>query len=144
MTTPATAPAAPRTAPNGARRPTNRERQAATDKARRQALADAGIALPPDPPRNRTQTAPHGTRQRYVQGCRCDPCRQANTAYTRTQRGGLKLPRPLPEHGTTARYRKGCKCPECRAANAAASRRLYHQQREHPTAPRRGGARSDR
>lgn len=24
---------------------------------------------------------PHGTRQRYDRGCKCDPCRAANTAY---------------------------------------------------------------
>lgn len=25
----------------------------------------------------------HGTRSRYSSGCRCDPCREANTAYAR-------------------------------------------------------------
>ncbi len=29
--------------------------------------------------------APHGTRSRYVSGCRCAPCRQANSGYYRTQ-----------------------------------------------------------
>lgn len=24
----------------------------------------------------------HGTRRRYVKGCRCDPCREANARYS--------------------------------------------------------------
>lgn len=29
---------------------------------------------------------PHGKRARYTSGCRCDPCRAANTVYLRAQR----------------------------------------------------------
>lgn len=33
--------------------------------------------------------AEHGTRSRYVQGCRCKPCRRANTRYSRDHRRGV-------------------------------------------------------
>lgn len=36
--------------------------------------------------------APHGTRTRYVGGCRCDDCKQANTEYStkvRNRRNGM-------------------------------------------------------
>jgi hypothetical protein len=38
-------------------------------------IADAGL-----PPEDRW---PHGTRSRYVRGCRCDECRAANRRYSR-------------------------------------------------------------
>lgn len=44
-------------------------------------------------------TRPHGTRARYVQGCRCAECRAANAAYNRARekalRYGLVEPNPL-------------------------------------------------
>ena len=35
--------------------------------------------------RQRLASGPHGTRGRYVLGCRCDDCRRANTAYARSR-----------------------------------------------------------
>lgn len=35
----------------------------------------------------------HGTRSRYVKGCRCQPCRTANTAYANARFRELKLGR---------------------------------------------------
>lgn len=34
----------------------------------------------------------HGTRSRYVAGCRCDECRWAETLYTRSRREGPQRP----------------------------------------------------
>jgi hypothetical protein len=33
-----------------------------------------------------TMAAKHGTRRRYVEGCRCDDCRTANRVYARNLR----------------------------------------------------------
>lgn len=48
-----------------------------------------------------TRTARHGTRSKYAAGCRCQPCRQANTAYARERerrqariRYGIEPPAP--------------------------------------------------
>jgi len=45
----------------------------------------------------------HGTRARYLQGCRCDPCRAAQSAYHRGWRerraAGLTRSRPNPVAG---------------------------------------------
>lgn len=40
----------------------------------------------------REQDAPdHGSRSRYVAGCRCDDCRDANRVYQRDRRRGRVL-----------------------------------------------------
>ncbi len=36
--------------------------------------------------RSAIPTSEHGTRARYVRGCRCDPCRAANRDYMRARR----------------------------------------------------------
>jgi uncharacterized protein YjcR len=48
----------------------------------------------------RSQWAPqdpqHGTRSRYNKGCRCDPCKEANSAYSahvRAVYGTVRYPR---------------------------------------------------
>lgn len=74
----------------------------------------------------------HGTRTRYVAGCRCDECREANRIYVadrRRRRGGAAaeyasrkargLAADDPRHGTRLGYNGwGCRCQPCRAANA--------------------------
>ena len=38
----------------------------------------------------RRRSPQHGERRRYVAGCRCDLCREANNAYTRARRHNLE------------------------------------------------------
>lgn len=65
----------------------------------------------------------HGTRNRYLAGCRCDPCREANRTYqaqARADRRSLGLPAVDPRHGTRTGYQEwGCKCGPCTAAGTA-------------------------
>lgn len=61
---------------------------------------------------------PHATRQRYVLGCRCRDCTDANRLYQR----GLKDKTP-PNHGTISAYRNfACRCEPCKAAGRARTR----------------------
>jgi hypothetical protein len=75
----------------------------------------------------------HGTNGRYSQGCRCDPCTDAHSAYhwrnTLAQRErGREDPSLIP-HGTTGGYRNwGCRCKACTAA-ALASSAAYRESR---------------
>ena len=39
---------------------------------------------------NRRKTHPHGSRSRYVRGCRCEPCTEANRAYEGERRTNNK------------------------------------------------------
>lgn len=87
----------------------------------------------------------HGTTNGYGNhGCRCDACRQANTAYMKERGfggyaknkcacGNLKrVParqcrecvdrERAADHGTESRYSSGCRCDECRTAASAAKR----------------------
>lgn len=65
----------------------------------------------------------HGTVTRYkYRGCRCDPCRAANTADVRVQRLRRAEAEP-PKHGESGYNNHGCRCGVCRAAVAAAARR---------------------
>lgn len=67
-----------------------------------------------------------GTRTRYLMGCRCVLCREANVAYRRHWRAEVRqeLEPDDVRHGTLNGYTNyGCKCDRCRAANAAKSRR---------------------
>ena len=53
----------------------------------------------------------HGTRARYSQGCRCQPCTEANTAYSRARqvpRDAYNLP-TIPFIETTWMDRAACK-----------------------------------
>ena len=121
MTAPApTRTTAPRTAPNGTRRPTNREAQADRNRIARQRAADhdrrlneitrlLATARPTAPrtapngarrgKRRNPEWGEHGTRYRYVNGCRCAPCTQANTEYQR-HRGGHQPRKPAPAPDT--------------------------------------------
>jgi hypothetical protein len=64
---------------------------------------------------------PHGTRNRYYNGCHCADCTAANRAYTASLRTGA-----APNHGTYSGYANyRCRCDECREA-----KRAY--DREHP------------
>ena len=63
----------------------------------------------------------HGTRSRYSNdGCRCEPCRQAEREYQEARRGPLKPRRTPPQHGTASCYSNlGCRCAPCRAAQSS-------------------------
>ena len=91
----------------------------------------------------------HGTANGYTNlGCRCDACRDANTAYRKaTGTAGYKRDRcpdcgcmkyaryercqaceharRRPPHGTESRYRT-CRCDACRKAAADARRARRH------------------
>lgn len=95
----------------------------------------------------------HGTRSRYVRGCRCRLCRNANTDYqqARAWRLGLKVPmaeyqanRPRMGHGTNASYQRGCRCDECSAAGSETANRAFVRQspqdQECPTCHRKFAA----
>ena len=66
----------------------------------------------------------HGTISRYTNNrCRCQRCRNANTAYgyhLRSINGTLGRHGPrLPRHGTRVEYIKHrCRCQPCRNAEA--------------------------
>ena len=61
----------------------------------------------------------HGTRARYVQGCRCQPCKDGNAEASRTRRKIHRTlaainPDLIPEHGTLTAYGEwGCRCEVC-------------------------------
>lgn len=66
----------------------------------------------------------HGTTTGYnTHGCRCDQCRAANAAYSRSLAARKRAGEPVREcsrapitHGTTRGYNRGCRCDDCRAA----------------------------
>jgi len=65
-------------------------RRCSDERRRRRKNPDAGASRPKDmPPATSFADRPHGTRLRYVAGCHCDSCREANTAYERL-RGKLR------------------------------------------------------
>jgi hypothetical protein len=70
----------------------------------------------------RAKPTKHGTRQGYGKGCRCDPCKKANSDYlkeyrlrkgiTKSNRDGRKY-----AHGTYYSYQYGkCRCDLCSEA----------------------------
>ena len=75
--------------------------------------------------------AEHGNRSRYVDGCRCAECREANRLYheSRRRKAGVKPLQVGPQtgHGTVARYGRGCRCERCCAANTERHRRWRQQ-----------------
>lgn len=76
----------------------------------------------------------HGSRTGYSHGCRCAPCKLAQStstraAYARKKAGLPPLARatsPVPEHGTVARFKSkkawSCRCDYCLAAGRVAKR----------------------
>lgn len=68
----------------------------------------------------------HGTRARYVHGCRCGRCTKANTDYHYDYRNFPPPRRRYARHGEVAKYDSGCRCRQCRAAKAAAIREYYY------------------
>lgn len=67
-------------------------------------------------------TSAHGTRSRYVLGCRCAGCRRANLLYGLDWKSTARLTLNDPRHGTINGYSNyQCRCGDCRAANAAVS-----------------------
>lgn len=73
----------------------------------------------------------HGTRYTYNRGCRCVPCTQAATDYTRQHRAHLRAS-PVPDdlHGAAATYRnRGCRCDACRAAHNTKTREDRNNRR---------------
>jgi hypothetical protein len=64
----------------------------------------------------------HGTRSRYVGGCRCDECRAAALAYQHERRAKARAQRPDLKHGTRGTYNNGCRCEDCTQANREYSR----------------------
>lgn len=74
-----------------------------------------------------------GTRGRYVGGCRCFTCTDANTAYHRTLTSRLAL-RDIPPHlhGTVTAYSNWrCRCVACVAFNAQRCRDYRKKRRNH-------------
>ena len=67
----------------------------------------------------------HGTRASYSDGCRCEPCTEANRIYSREYsrrkaRAIREMLQPIAEgphrHGTETSYMKGCRCTRCKTA----------------------------
>ena len=76
---------------------------------------------------------PHGNYLRYFsEGCRCDECRRAGTAYSfknRHKRQASISKDEIP-HGTPNGYKNlGCRCDECRIA-VRANQRQYKESDE--------------
>lgn len=79
-----------------------------------------------------------GTYAAYIQGCRCEGCRKANTEYAKQRRRRMGVaervivdqpPVPGVTHGTRAAYERAkCRCRECRDFNAARSQ--AHRDRQ--------------
>jgi hypothetical protein len=70
----------------------------------------------------------HGTRSTYLRHkCKCEPCKAAQSEYSRKRRGEPK-PKPGLQHGTRTGYSSyKCRCDECKAAQAE-----YHRSRYTP------------
>jgi hypothetical protein len=57
----------------------------------------------------------HGTRYRYMQGCRCVECRAACA----TSAAGIRALGTAPNHGTVSGYSTyGCRCDDCKQARS--------------------------
>lgn len=67
----------------------------------------------------------HGTQTGYGNGCRCEPCREAqtivNARWRQQRKTQLRGPRD-DQHGTRTGYEYGCRCDLCRE-----SQRLYRR-----------------
>lgn len=66
----------------------------------------------------------HGKASTYRHGCRCDPCKAANSAFakrervTRSQRPAEEIP-----HGLSGYNNWLCRCPVCKAAKSVENAR---------------------
>lgn len=67
----------------------------------------------------------HGTLRRFNKGCRCAPCRRANSRYVMHLRA-VRITKPIPDHVPHGAYSTyvnyACRCDPCRGANAEARR----------------------
>lgn len=86
----------------------------------RSALSEIGLRV-----HTRTASPEHGTRYRYLRGCRCDDCRAAVRGYR-----ALLTERGPSQHGTASAYcNYGCRCKECKEAWRSYSRELRSRKR---------------
>ncbi|HET6636700.1 MAG TPA: hypothetical protein VFH77_16915 [Streptomyces sp.] len=88
-----------------------------------QRLIDATVDHPGRPPVDRG----HGHRLTYSKGCRCQQCREANTAQCaemRSRRVADPARADRAGHGKPSTYQNhGCRCEPCTAANTEKGRR---------------------
>ena len=67
----------------------------------------------------------HGTRYRYIMGCRCDECSYAAVEYQKRFWG-----REPPKHGTRNAYTNyGCRCKDCREAGSRINKQYYERRK---------------
>lgn len=100
------------------------QKQRAEEWARYEAenrrLRDERLGIKPEKPKKIYE---HGTRSRYDQGCRCDPCREkinATARATRAKKRAQMQAGELPNYcGTATGYQYGCRCDNCKAAKRA-------------------------
>ena len=85
----------------------------------------AEMSLADDDPR-------HGTVNGYSNHrCRCDACRQANTAHSRAYMQRVRAERRiLGTHPSSIAYNSGCRCDSCREHHNARSRESKARKRE--------------
>jgi hypothetical protein len=66
-------------------------------------------------------TATHGIKSTYNTGCRCDPCTDANTAYSRKQQQkraeAVAANASNVPHGMSGYFNWGCRCDRCKQAS---------------------------
>lgn len=77
--------------------------------------------------------ATHGTASTYRNGCRCEPCRIANTKRTRQERQArrerLRVDPSLAPHGRYTTYENwGCRCDACSADHEERMRSPEHRE----------------
>lgn len=68
----------------------------------------------------------HGQHVRYLMGCRCEACKDANRVYHLTLRD-----RPAPRHGTASSYvNYACRCAPCKEAGARNNKAIRDRRKE--------------
>jgi len=122
-----------------------RRRRSQHDRQRRRRVYERRVV---DPVTERLVAAVpshvHGKSSTYRKwGCRCEPCTNANTTATRSDRaarfalrvvdrttGRLVAPVPASQHGRPGTYKEhGCRCEPC--THAATGERLRHKRLRH-------------
>lgn len=111
----------------------------ASENSIRGSMAKQGLKFAERERPSRSVLAPHGTAQRYRQGCHCDECRAANTEYNRELRNGYGDP---PTHSESGYRNYGCRCKVCTEAHSVAQREYRARRRRQR--PRRGTAAAGR